>query len=109
MKVGTVATGLAGVIGNKGGCGIAFDIYDDRICFIGSHLAARIDRKRLEARNQNYRDILKGLSNGFSKNGLNDIHHEFDHLIWIGDLNYRVELDIMTHILLLQNPKSLKS
>lgn len=92
VKVGTVATGLAGVIGNKGGCGIAFDIYDNRICFVGSHLAARIDRKRLEARNQNYRDILKGLSNGFSKNGLSDIHHEFDHLIWLGDLNYRIEM-----------------
>lgn len=93
VKVGTVATGLAGVIGNKGGCGIAFDIYDNRICFIGSHLAARIDKKRLEARNQNYRDILKGLASGFSKNGLNDIHHEFDHVIWLGDLNYRIELN----------------
>lgn len=93
VKTGTVATGLAGVIGNKGGCGIAFDLYDNRICFVGSHLAARIDRKRLEARNQNYRDILKGLSSGFSKgNGTNDIHHEFDFLIWLGDLNYRIEL-----------------
>lgn len=91
VKVGTVATGLAGVIGNKGGCGISFDIYDNRICFVGSHLAARIDRKRLEARNQNYRDILKGLSS-FSNNSLSDIHHEFDHLIWLGDLNYRIEM-----------------
>lgn len=91
VKVGTVATGIAGVIGNKGGCGISFDIYDNRICFVGSHLAARIDRKRLEARNQNFRDILKGLSS-FSNNNLRDIHHEFDHLIWLGDLNYRIEM-----------------
>jgi hypothetical protein len=54
-------------------------------------LAARIDRKRLEVRNQNYRDILKGLSS-FSRNGLGDIHHEFDYLFWLGDLNYRIEL-----------------
>lgn len=93
VKTGTVATGLAGVIGNKGGCSISFELYDNRICFVGSHLAARIDRRRLEARNQNYRDILKGLASGVSKSsGTNDIHHEFDLLVWLGDLNYRIEL-----------------
>jgi len=55
VKTSTVATGLANVIGNKGGAGISFNFYDTRIGFIGSHLAARIDRKRLEVRNQNYR------------------------------------------------------
>ena len=69
VKTATVATGLAGVIGNKGCSAIAFSFFDAKFCFIGSHLAARIDRKRLEARNQNYRDILKGLASGFSTNG----------------------------------------
>lgn len=91
VKTATVATGLAGVIGNKGCSAISFSFYDSRFCFVGSHLAARIDRKRLEARNQNYRDILKGLASGFSANGLSDVHHEFDYLFWLGDLNYRID------------------
>lgn len=91
VKTATVATGLAGVIGNKGCSAISFSFYDARFCFVGSHLAARIDRKRLEARNQNYRDILKGLASGFSANGLSDVHHEFDYLFWLGDLNYRID------------------
>jgi hypothetical protein len=91
VKTATVATGLAGVIGNKGCAAISFSFFDSRFCFIGSHLAARIDRKRLEARNQNYRDILKGLANGFSNNGLSDVHHEFDYTFWLGDLNYRID------------------
>jgi hypothetical protein len=83
-----VATGLAKVIGNKGGSGVAFDLFDTRLCFIGSHLAARIDRRRMELRNQHYRDIMKDLN--FSDNG--DNHHEFDHVFWMGDLNYRIEM-----------------
>ena len=55
VRTATVATGLANVIGNKGGAAICFNFYDVRMCFVGAHLAARIDRKRLEVRNQNYR------------------------------------------------------
>lgn len=93
VKTTTVATGLANVIGNKGAAALCFEYYDTRFCFVGSHLAARIDRKRLEVRNQNYRDIMKGLAaNGFTRNGLGDVHHEFDYLFWLGDLNYRIEM-----------------
>jgi hypothetical protein len=88
LKTSTVATGLAKVIGNKGGAGVAFNLYDTRLCFVGAHLAARIDRRRMELRHQHYRDILRDLN--FSDNG--DIHHEFDHIFWMGDLNYRIEL-----------------
>lgn len=41
--------------------------------------------------NPNYRDIIKGLAQ-HSVNNLSDIHHEFDFLFWMGDLNYRIEL-----------------
>lgn len=37
-------------------------------------------------RNQNYRDILARLP--FTNNG--DVHNEFDHFFWFGDLNYRI-------------------
>jgi hypothetical protein len=36
VRTATVATGLANVIGNKGGSAIAFDFYDVPFCFIGS-------------------------------------------------------------------------
>eukprot|EP01125_Pyxidicula_operculata_P001203 TRINITY_DN11141_c0_g1_i1.p1 TRINITY_DN11141_c0_g1~~TRINITY_DN11141_c0_g1_i1.p1 ORF type:complete len:1159 (-),score=245.47 TRINITY_DN11141_c0_g1_i1:389-3640(-) len=89
LRYATVATGIAGIIGNKGAAAITFSLYDTSFCFLGSHLAARIDRNRLAARNQNYRDIISRLS--FSPFG--DSHHEFDHFFWLGDLNYRIELD----------------
>ena len=37
----TLATGIGGVIGNKGAVGISFKFNDTFLCFIGSHLAAR--------------------------------------------------------------------
>uniref|UniRef100_A0A6B2KXB8 Inositol polyphosphate-related phosphatase domain-containing protein n=1 Tax=Arcella intermedia TaxID=1963864 RepID=A0A6B2KXB8_9EUKA len=89
LKVATVATGIGGVLGNKGGAAVMFVLYDTPFCFVGTHLAARIERNRLMARNLNYRDVMSRLP--FSVNG--DNHNEFDHLFWMGDLNYRLELE----------------
>ena len=52
---------VGNVIGNKGGVGISFHFYETRLCFVNSHLAARIDETRNKQRFQNYRDIVKGL------------------------------------------------
>eukprot|EP01125_Pyxidicula_operculata_P013585 TRINITY_DN4506_c0_g1_i2.p1 TRINITY_DN4506_c0_g1~~TRINITY_DN4506_c0_g1_i2.p1 ORF type:complete len:1139 (-),score=270.66 TRINITY_DN4506_c0_g1_i2:138-3554(-) len=90
VKYATVATGIAGIIGNKGAAAVSFSLYHTSFCFLGSHLAARIDRNRLAVRNQNYKDIISRLP--FSTTG-SDCHHEFDHFFWLGDLNYRIELD----------------
>lgn len=43
-------------------------------------------------RNQNYVSILRFLNLGDKKLNPFDITHRFTHLIWLGDLNYRVDL-----------------
>lgn len=42
-------------------------------------------------RNQNYTNILRFLNLGDKKLNPFDITHQFTHLFWLGDLNYRVE------------------
>lgn len=47
----------------------------------------------MEARNTNFRDIVKNLKfKNFYSDKL-DILHQFDYLFWFGDLNYRLEHD----------------
>eukprot|EP00002_Diphylleia_rotans_P009086 TRINITY_DN190_c0_g2_i1.p1 TRINITY_DN190_c0_g2~~TRINITY_DN190_c0_g2_i1.p1 ORF type:complete len:706 (+),score=134.12 TRINITY_DN190_c0_g2_i1:91-2208(+) len=85
LESGTEATGIGNVLGNKGGVGAFFYLYETPICFINSHLAARKDR--IVERGLNYRDILRGLRLGHKDV---DIINQSHHLFWVGDLNYRV-------------------
>ena len=43
-------------------------------------------------RNQNFLDILKGLNLG--QKGVFGITHQFHHVFWFGDLNYRIDMDV---------------
>ena len=43
-------------------------------------------------RNQNFLDILKGLNLG--QKGVFGLTHQFHHVFWFGDLNYRIDLDV---------------
>lgn len=90
IKCEVVATGIANVIGNKGGVCVSFTLNDKSFCFLGSHLAAHLERKRLLVRNENYRDIISRMP---MSDDCQDIHNEFDYLFWMGDLNYRIEWD----------------
>lgn len=81
-----VATGIMGVMGNKGGVGIRFTIQSTSICFINSHLAAH--QEEFERRNQDYRDINSKMRFKQFVPPLQTQDH--DVLFWIGDLNYRI-------------------
>ena len=78
----TVASGIADVMGNKGGCGISFTYQDSNLCFIACHLAARSER--IVQRAENYMKILKQLQLGQPNV---DILSQMDHVFWLGDLN----------------------
>lgn len=54
---GTEATGVAGVMGNKGGVGVAFRYERTTMCFICAHLAAH--QEKTQDRNSNVEDILR--------------------------------------------------
>ncbi|KAJ6253022.1 inositol 5-phosphatase [Anaeramoeba flamelloides] len=82
-----VMTGVEGFAGNKGGVGISFRIDDTPLCFIGSHLAAHLEK--LNQRNDDYYSILANLKNGVSTF---DIFNQFHHIFFIGDLNYRIDI-----------------
>ncbi|KAJ2959653.1 hypothetical protein NQZ79_g4925 [Umbelopsis isabellina] len=112
--------GLMGVMGNKGCISVRFRIYDSYVCCVTSHLAAFMNN--IERRNQDYAEICKRISfplitdektayatslwsdggdegvsfienSGVIRNWDREssIFHS-DHLLWVGDLNYRIGL-----------------
>lgn len=78
-------TGFKGMSANKGGVAISFDYSGTKLCFIASHLAA--GHHNLIERHADYKTISKGIK--FSKN--KSISNS-DIVIWLGDLNYRIQL-----------------
>lgn len=74
----SVATGVGGVYGNKGGVITVIHVAHTSIGFVSSHLAAH--QNMTAARNQHARDILKSSPS---------LQH-CDHVFWAGDLNYRL-------------------
>lgn len=88
VEADTVACGVGDVLGNKGGIGISLCINDTSICFLNSHLAARAER--VPQRQANFMRIVRSMQLGLKNS---DILNQFDHVIWAGDLNYRVDAD----------------
>lgn len=78
-------TGLGGISANKGGIGISVTYSKTLLCFVCSHLAAGFSN--IDERHQDYKTIAKGIL--FSKNKKIRDH---DAVIWLGDLNYRINL-----------------
>jgi len=92
VKTGSLACGVAGVMANKGGVGASFRFHESTMAFVCSHLAAH--QNKTEDRNEHFRAIVRGLTPSIRQinNTSIDITNQFDHLFWIGDLNYRIEL-----------------
>lgn len=57
--------GVAGIMGNKGGCVTALQLDHTTLCFVGSHCAAHQDKTF--ARNENVREIIKRAKVGARK------------------------------------------
>eukprot|EP01100_Stratorugosa_tubuloviscum_P002924 TRINITY_DN1697_c2_g1_i1.p1 TRINITY_DN1697_c2_g1~~TRINITY_DN1697_c2_g1_i1.p1 ORF type:complete len:924 (+),score=364.06 TRINITY_DN1697_c2_g1_i1:53-2824(+) len=83
------ATGIGGVIGNKGGLGVSFNFNETKLCFVGMHLAAH--EEKVEHRNNEWKEIARSFSSLTGTTGF-DIMHHFHHLFAMGDLNYRVPI-----------------
>ncbi|KAI9596347.1 Endonuclease/exonuclease/phosphatase, partial [Syncephalis fuscata] len=109
----SIGCGLMGMMGNKGAVAVRLRIKDSYLCFINSHLAA--DTYQVERRKQNYWEIVRrasfpnlalmsGLQRMSSYTSSNLTGYlpgssqryfgvfDNDHLIWMGDLNYRVAM-----------------
>lgn len=78
-------TGFGGVGANKGGIAVRFDYENTQICFVSSHLAAGLSN--VDERHHDYKVISKGVK--FSRNRRIKDH---DIVVWLGDLNFRINL-----------------
>ncbi len=85
----TARTGIAGVLANKGGLVVKFFFGQTSLCFVSCHLAAHAHKNK--ERNENFREVLRKTSGLGNK--LLDVTSEVDHTFWMGDLNYRVDLN----------------
>ncbi|ORX91022.1 DNase I-like protein [Basidiobolus meristosporus CBS 931.73] len=93
-----VATGIGGIIGNKGGVGISILFGATSLLFVNSHFTAH--QSRVSYRNYDYKRIDRELKlPGYKKadTAPSSLASErFDYTFWFGDLNYRVNGDRAT-------------
>lgn len=87
----TKATVHKNVCGTKGGVGISLRFHETSLCFVSCQLAGKDNRS--EMRNTNIEEIVNQLQ---LANKDVDLCNQFHHVFWMGDMNYRVELDQAT-------------
>ena len=86
-----IGVGIMGVGGNKGAVAVRMNVYDSRICFVNSHLAAH--QHNTVGRNSDYASILAKCRFSDRRTGLTfDILDSHDNVFWLGDLNYRIDV-----------------
>lgn len=92
-SAGDVASGADLIIttaANKGAVGLPFQIHDTTIGFVCTHLPSDSKGKsRLSKRNGNARSMLKEVVLATEDIGC-DLQLQFDHIIIMGDMNYRM-------------------
>ncbi|GMI77096.1 hypothetical protein like AT1G71710 [Hibiscus trionum] len=93
MKVSTVGVGAMGYIGNKGSISVSMSIYQTLFCFICTHLTSgEKDGDELK-RNADVHEILRRTHfHSLSAIGHPKSIHDHERIIWLGDLNYRINL-----------------
>ena len=111
ISLASASCGIMGIVGNKGAVAVRFKIYNDYVCFINCHLAAHLNQ--VLRRNQDFADLHKRLlfplSSSRSLKVKKNRHESFtdsywhmkgfasiedcDILFWLGDFNYRVEME----------------
>lgn len=107
----SVGVGVMGMLGNKGGVSVRMQFYDSTLVFVCTHLAAH--RENVAGRNADFTSVY---SRTFFEIGPQAIHEairsgslshwatgsssvgiaDHDIIIWLGDLNYRIDESMMT-------------
>lgn len=93
VKVSTVGVGVMGYIGNKGSISVSMSIYQTLFCFICTHLTSGEKEADAVKRNADVHEILRRTQfHSISSIGLPKSIHDHERIIWLGDLNYRINL-----------------
>jgi phosphatidylinositol-bisphosphatase len=88
VSIEIMATGILGVMGNKGAVATRFRFHDSTFCILNAHFNAH--QQNVARRNQDYRDICTILFNIPEVGPMTIFDH--DNIFWMGDLNYRIDL-----------------
>ncbi|KAL4557693.1 hypothetical protein LXL04_035880 [Taraxacum kok-saghyz] len=93
VNVSAVGVGVMGYIGNKGSISVSMSIYQTLFCFVCTHLTSGEKEADAIKRNADVHEIHKrtrfsSVSNSILPKRI-DSH---DRIIWLGDLNYRLNL-----------------
>ncbi|KAK8510669.1 hypothetical protein V6N12_055595 [Hibiscus sabdariffa] len=93
LKVSTVGVGVMGYIGNKGSVSVSMSIYQTLFCFICTHLTSGEKDGDEHKRNFDVHEILRRTHfHSRSAIGLPKSIHDHERIIWLGDLNYRLNI-----------------
>ncbi|XP_061368324.1 type IV inositol polyphosphate 5-phosphatase 3-like [Gastrolobium bilobum] len=93
VKVSTVGVGVMGYIGNKGSISVSMSIYQTLFCFICTHLTSGEKEGDELKRNADVHEILRRTHfHSLSYIGLPKRILDHERIIWLGDLNYRINL-----------------
>ena len=99
VQVQTAGVGIGGFVGNKGAAALRFTYGNSSICVVSSHLSAH--RGAVGSRNSDYNNILNKVQfkdrhtdGNNSSSSISILDH--DYVFWLGDLNYRIQVDIST-------------
>ncbi|KAG8379511.1 hypothetical protein BUALT_Bualt07G0096100 [Buddleja alternifolia] len=103
-SVSCVGCGILGRLGNKGSVSVRFCLHETSFCFVCSHLASGGKEGDERQRNTDAAHILDR-----TLFPAEPLHHlprkilDHDRVIWLGDLNYRIQLPEATTRSLVKN------
>ncbi|KAI3465429.1 hypothetical protein Pfo_022092 [Paulownia fortunei] len=93
LKVSTVGVGVMGYIGNKGSISVSMTIYQTLFCFVCTHLTSGEKEGDAVKRNADVHEIHRRTHfNSLAGMGLPKSIYDHERIIWLGDLNYRINL-----------------
>ncbi|XP_027343970.1 type IV inositol polyphosphate 5-phosphatase 9-like [Abrus precatorius] len=102
-SVSCVGCGIMGCLGNKGSVSVRFQLHETSFCFVCTHLASGGREGDEKYRNSNVAEIFSRTC--FPRGPLLDLPRtilDHDHVILLGDLNYRISLPEETTRLLVE-------
>ncbi|CAI8617651.1 unnamed protein product [Vicia faba] len=102
-SVSCIGCGIMGCLGNKGSVTVRFQLHETSFCFVCSHLASGGKEGDEKCRNSNVAEIFSRTT--FPRGPLHDLPRnilDHDHVILLGDLNYRISLPEETTRLLVE-------